>query len=90
MSKDLMPGYGQTSDKCQFLVYETEDGQVKVDVRLEEETVWLTQQHMVELFQSSQQNISHHVRCIYEEGELAPESTKQKIFVGASGGKPGG
>jgi hypothetical protein len=50
MSKDLTPGYGQ------FLVYETEDGQVKIDVRLEDETVWLTQQHMVELFQSSQQN----------------------------------
>jgi hypothetical protein len=80
MSKDLTPDYDQTSDKGQFLVYETEDGQVKIDVRLEDETVWLTQQHMLELFQSSQQNISHHVRSIYEEGELAPESTHKKYL----------
>jgi hypothetical protein len=52
MSKVLTPGYGQTSGEGQFLVYETEDGQVKIDVRLEDETVWLTQQIMVELFQS--------------------------------------
>jgi hypothetical protein len=80
MSKELMAGNGRTSSKGQFLVYETEDGQVKIDVRLEDETVWLTQQLMVELFQSSQQNISHHVRCIYEEGELAPESTHKKYL----------
>jgi hypothetical protein len=80
MSKELTPGYEQTSDKGQFLVYETEDGQIKIDVRLEDETVWLTQQLMVELFQSSQQNISHHVRSIYEEGELASESTHKKYL----------
>lgn len=80
MSKELMAGNGRTSSKGQFLVYETEDGQVKIDVRLEDETVWLTQQLMVELFQSSQQNISHHVRSIYEEGELAPESTHKKYL----------
>ncbi|MBW6485174.1 MAG: virulence RhuM family protein [Syntrophobacterales bacterium] len=80
MSKDLTSGDGRISGKGQFLVYETEDGQVKIDVRLEDETVWLTQQHMVELFQSSQQNVSHHVRSIYEEGELAPESTHKKYL----------
>ncbi len=47
--------------KSQFLVYETEDGQVKIDVRLFDETVWLTQQLMADLFQTSQQNISLHV-----------------------------
>ena len=80
MSKELVAGNGRTSSMGQFLVYETEDGQVKIDVRLEDETVWLTQQLMVELFQSSQQNISHHVRSIYEEGELAPESTHKKYL----------
>jgi hypothetical protein len=80
MSKGLTPKDNRTSGKGQFLVYETEDGQVKIDVRLEDETVWLTQQQMVELFQSSQQNVSHHVRSIYEEGELAPESTHKKYL----------
>ena len=54
MSKDLLPGDGRDSGKGQFLVYEAEDGQVKIDVRLEDETVWLTQQLMADLFQSSQ------------------------------------
>jgi len=80
MSKDLTTSGERNPGKGQFLVYETEDGQVKIDVRLEDETVWLTQQHMVELFQSSQQNVSHHVRSIYEEGELAPESTHKKYL----------
>ena len=64
----------------QFLIYRAEDGRLKLDVRLEDETVWLSQQHMAELFQSSQQNISHHVRMIYEEGELTQEAT-HKYFL---------
>ena len=43
--------------KSQFLVYAAEDGRVKVEVRLENETVWLTQQHMADLFQTSKQNV---------------------------------
>jgi hypothetical protein len=81
MKKDLVPSDSLDPGKGQFLVYEAEDGKVKIDVRLENETVWLTQQLMVELFQSSQQNISHHVRSIYEEGELAPESTHKKYLL---------
>jgi len=54
--------------KGQFLVYQAEDGTLKLDVRLEDETVWLTQQLMAELFQSSKQNISHHINAIFEEG----------------------
>ncbi len=45
------------SDKGQFLVYEAEDGRVKIDVRLENETVWLTQKLMADLFQTTKQNI---------------------------------
>jgi len=71
----LLPGKGQ------FLFYESEDGQVKIDVRLEDETVWLTQQFMAELFQSSQQNISRHIQNIYEEGELAPKATVKKYLT---------
>jgi len=81
MSKDLVAGDGRNSGMGQFLVYESENGQVKIDVRLEGETVWLTQQLMAELFQSSQQNISHHIRCIYEEGELDSGATHKKYLL---------
>lgn len=67
--------------KGQFLVYQSEDGKLKLDVRLEGETVWLTQQLMAELFQSSKQNISHHISSIYEEGELLPEATVKKYLT---------
>ncbi len=65
----------------EILIYRTEDGKVKLDVRLENETVWLTQQLMTELFQTSKQNISHHVKSIYAEGELEPEATVKKYLT---------
>ena len=65
----------------EVLVYRTEDGTIRLDVRLEDETVWLTQQMMAELFQSSKQNISHHIQAIYEEGELEPEATVKKYLT---------
>ena len=65
----------------EVLVYRTEDGTIRLDVRLEDETVWLTQQMMAELFQSSKQNISHHIQAIYEEGELEPETTVKKYLT---------
>lgn len=66
--------------KGQFLVYQAEDGKLKLDVRLQGETVWLTQPLMAELFQTTQQNISQHILNIYEEEELAPESTHKKYL----------
>lgn len=68
------------NDKGEILVYQTEDGQVKLDVRLQEETVWLTQPLMAELFQTTQQNISQHILNVYEEGELAEEATHKKYL----------
>lgn len=65
----------------EVLVYRTEDGTIRLDVRLEDETVWLTQQMMAELFQSSKQNISHHIQAIYEERELEPEATVKKYLT---------
>ncbi len=59
--------------KGQFVVYRGEDGQAKIDVRLENETVWLTQQHMADLFQSSKQNVGQHLKNIFEEGELTED-----------------
>ena len=67
--------------KSEFLVYQTNDGHVKLEVRLENETVWLTQQMMAELFQTSKQNINHHIQSIYEEGELYPEATVKKYLT---------
>ncbi len=67
--------------KGQFLVYQTEDGELKLDVRFEDESVWLTQQLITELFQSSKQNISHHINTIYEEGELLPAATVKKYLT---------
>ena len=57
--------------KSQIIIYQTEDGRIKLDVRLENETVWLTQKSMAELFQTTSQNITIHLKNIYEEGELA-------------------
>lgn len=72
----------------EVLVYQTEDGKIRLDVRLEEETVWLTQQMMAELFQSSKQNISHHIQAIYEERELELEATvKKKLTVRREGNR---
>lgn len=65
----------------QFIVYQAEDGKLKLDVQFEDESVWLTQQLMVELFQSSKQNVSHHINSIYEEGELLPEATVKKYLT---------
>lgn len=69
------------SGKGQFLVYEAEDGRVKIDVRLADETVWLSQALIAELFQTSVPNINMHVRNVYEEGELQPEATIKKFLI---------
>ena len=70
-----------STNNSQFIIYTREDGSLKMEVRLEEETVWLTQTQLVELFQSSKQNISHHINSIYEEGELKPEATVKKYLT---------
>lgn len=74
-------------ESSQFLVYQAEDGQIKIDVRLEQETVWLTQQQMADLFQTTKQNISLHIQNIYEEGELVPEATVKKYLTVRSEGQ---
>ncbi len=66
--------------QSQFLIYQTEDGRMKIDVRFEDGSVWLTQQRMADLFQTSQQNISLHISNIYEEGELQPETTHKEYL----------
>jgi hypothetical protein len=72
--------------KGQFLVYQAEDGKLKLDVRFEDESVWLTQQLMADLFQTTKQNISLHIQNIYEERELVPEATVKKYLTVQSEG----
>lgn len=65
----------------QLLIYQTEDGRLKVEARLEHETLWLTQQQMADLFQTSQQNVSLHVQNVYEEGELRQKATHKDFLL---------
>ena len=57
-------------NNSELLIYQASDGEIRIDVRLEDETVWLTQAHMAELFDKSKQTISEHIRNVFEEGEL--------------------
>ncbi len=61
--------------KSQFLLYQTEDGQTRIEVRLQDETVWMTQAAMAELYQTTPQNITTHLKSIYREGELDEAAT---------------
>ena len=65
----------------QIIIYQTEDGRTKIDVRLEKETVWLSQRMMAELFQSTVPNINMHIKNIYEEGELNAQATIQDFLI---------
>ena len=67
------------STQGEVIIYQTDEGDTKIDVRFVDETVWLTQAQLVELFQSSKANISEHIRNIYDEGELDEESTVRKF-----------
>lgn len=78
------PDESNPPGKGQFLVYPSEDGRVKIEVRLEHETVWLTQQHLAELFQTTKQNIGQHLKNIFEEGELAGDSVVKNFFTTAA------
>ena len=57
-----------------IIIYQTSDGTPKIDVRMENETVWLTQVQLVVLYQSSKANVSEHIKHIFEEGELLKDS----------------
>jgi prophage maintenance system killer protein len=75
------------SQQNQILIYKTETGQTQIDVRLEEETVWLSQDQMAQLFGQTKQNISLHIRNIYKEGELEETSTVKDYLTVKKEGK---
>jgi hypothetical protein len=68
----------------EILLYQTEDGQTKIDVRLKEETVWFSQTQMSELFQKERSVITKHIKNIFEEGELQEESNVQILHISGS------
>ena len=68
-----MENYGE------ILIYQSDDGLTNVEVKIQDETVWLTQQQMAELFQTSRTNVVEHIKHIYDEGELDELSTCRKF-----------
>ena len=71
-----------------ILLYKTDDGHSRIDVRLENETVWLSQKLLAELFQKDLRTINEHIKNIYTEGELEPEATIRKFrIVQTEGGR---
>ncbi|RLB57442.1 MAG: hydroxyacid dehydrogenase [Deltaproteobacteria bacterium] len=76
MSKNL-----PAPSDSRILIYQSDSGETRLEVRLQEETVWLTQNMMAELYQTTKQNISLHIQNIYEEGELVPEATVKKYLT---------
>ena len=71
----------------EILIYQTEDGLTNITVKMQDDTVWLTQQQLVELYQSSKSNVSEHIKHIFEEGELDEESVVRKFRTTAADGK---
>ena len=74
-------------DNGNIVVYVDDNGQPQVDVRFQDETVWLTQAQLVELYQSSKANVSEHIKNIFDEGELDKNSVVRKFRTTASDGK---
>jgi hypothetical protein len=71
----------------EILIYQNQEGNIKIDVRLEEETVWLTQAQLCDLFQKSKATISEHIKNVFEEGELEAISTVRKFRTVQFGGE---
>jgi len=74
-------------DNAEIVIYQTQDGLTKISVRMEGETLWLTQAQMVELFQTTKQNISLHINNVFKEGELDPVSVVKDYLTTAVDGK---
>lgn len=73
--------------RSEIIIYQTDDGQTKIDVKFEDETVWLTQAQLCELYQTSKSNISEHIKHIFEEGELEETAVVRKFRTTAVDGK---
>ena len=79
--KSSIPATGE------FLLYATADGRIRIETRMQGETVWLNQKQLAELFQTSIPNINMHIKNIFDEGELQPDSVIQDYLITAADGK---
>ena len=70
-----------------IIIYKTDDGQVEIEVQLEDENVWLTQNSMAKLFDTTRNNITIHIRNIFNEGELQENSVSKESLLTAKDGK---
>ena len=77
-----------TENKSEIVIFKTSDEKVSIDVRFEGETVWLTIDDMVSLFEKSRSTINEHILNIFEEGELEKESSVSKIRISDFSTKP--
>ena len=71
----------------EIIIYQTDDGLTHIDVKMEDETVWLTQAQLVQLYQTSKPNVSEHIKHIFEEGELEENAVVRKFRTTAADGK---
>jgi len=77
----------ENKNNGEIVIYQSEDGFTHIDVKLEDETIWLTQEQLVNLYQTSKANVSEHIKNIIEEGELDRDSVVRKFRTTASDGK---
>ncbi|NLA80298.1 MAG: virulence RhuM family protein [Chloroflexi bacterium] len=77
----------ENKNNGEIVIYQSEDGLTHIDVKLEDETIWLTQEQLVNLYQTSKANVSEHIKNIFEEGELDRDSVVRNFRTTASDGK---
>ena len=75
-------------DHSQVVLYQTDDGKVRVDVAFQEETAWLSQDQMAELFGKAKSTINEHIKNVYQEKELSPKETMRKFGISEFMAKP--
>ncbi|OIO73571.1 MAG: hypothetical protein AUJ85_07560 [Elusimicrobia bacterium CG1_02_37_114] len=80
----------ESKNNSKVILYTSPNGQVKIDVFLQNETVWLTQKKMAELFSVETHTINYHIKEIFDSGELQENSVIRKIRITAADGKFGG
>ena len=81
MNKGKSEKHSPEIPQGEVLIYQTDDGKIRLDVRLERETLWMTLSDMADLFQCTADNISLHVKNIFNEGELSPSATTEDFSV---------
>lgn len=81
MNGEIKNKLGLGTQDSEFLIYQAADGRIRIDVRLEDETVWLTQDHMAELFGKAKSTINEHIKNIFAEGELVEAGVMKKFGI---------